>query len=307
VTVSPGRASHSPSRRSRPSLKSAVLERASSSGIRVVVWGEYIVEQADPEVAAIYPDGIHEEIARGVRERCRQKVTVRAATFSEREHGLPEEILANTDVLVWSSPSANERVSSKVASRVHSRVLEGMGLIVLHSAHMSKPFRKLMGTTCMLRWRCGDDRELIWTVNPAHSIAQDVPPIFVIPQQEMYGEFFDIPQPDELVFISSFSGGEIFRSGCCFFRGKGRIFYFSPGHETYPVYYQPEVRQILANAVSWAYVERPSPLKQVLSLDFVSTAPSPPGWFETSDSSRRSVDGIAVPVGRGSHRPGRQL
>ena len=67
----------------------------------------------------------------------------------------------------------------------------------------------------------------------------------------MYGEYFDIPQPDELLFISSFSGGEVFRSGCCFRRGQGRIFYFSPGHELYPIYYQPEIQRILANAARW--------------------------------------------------------
>jgi trehalose utilization protein len=131
-------------------------------------------------------------------------------------------------------------------------VLSGMGLIVLHSGHWSKIFTRLMGTTCSLRWR-DDDRETVFTVNPGHPVAQGIPPVFVIDEQEMYGEYFDIPQPDELVFISSFTGGEVFRSGCCFTRGQGRIFYFSPGHETYPVYHHPHVRRIIANAVQWAY------------------------------------------------------
>ena len=148
-----------------------------------------------------------------------------------------------------------------------------MGLVVLHSAHLSKPFVRLMGTSCHLRWREADDREVVWTVAPSHPIARGVPPVFVIPQQEMYGEYFDIPAPDELVFLSSFSGGEVFRGGCCFRRGRGRIFYFSPGHETYPVYRQPEVRRVIANGVLWADGEE-APLYPDSSIQ------SPTGWFE---------------------------
>ena len=109
--------------------------------------------------------------------------------------------------------------------------------------------------------------------SPGHPIAQGVPHPFIIPRQEMYGEYFDIPQPDELVFISSYSGGEVFRSGCCYRRGFGRVFYFSPGHETYPVYEQPEIQRVLANAVQWAQ-----------NADHTRTLPdnfnSPTGWYE---------------------------
>jgi trehalose utilization protein len=131
-----------------------------------------------------------------------------------------------------------------------------------------------MGTSCNLRWREADDRELVWTVAPAHPIVRDLPPVFAIERQEMYGELFDIPPPDELVFISSFSGGEVFRSGCCFLRGKGRVFFFSPGHETFPVYHQEEVRRVLANAVRWACPGRPSPADTSRCIE------SPVGWFE---------------------------
>ena len=55
---------------------------------------------------------------------------------------------------------------------------------------------------------------------------------------------------DNLVFISWHPGGEVFRSGCCFVRG-GRIFYFQPGHETFPIYYQPEIQTVITNAVRW--------------------------------------------------------
>jgi trehalose utilization protein len=149
-----------------------------------------------------------------------------------------------------------------------------MGLLVLHSAHYSKIFKRLMGTTCSLHWREAGEREVVWTVNPAHPIAAGMPEAFIVPRQEMYGEYFDIPQPEELIFISSFSGGEVFRSGCCFTRGLGKIFYFSPGHETYPVYRQAEIKQVLANAVLWA-----APGARRRAEPF--TAPNAPmGWFE---------------------------
>jgi trehalose utilization protein len=168
---------------------------------------------------------------------------------------------------------AHGKVDDEIVRKVHDRVLDGMGLIVLHSGHWSKIFVKLMGTTCTLRWR-DDDRELVWTVNPAHPIAQGVPHPIVIPEQEMYGEPFDVPQPDELVFVSSFGGGEVFRSGCCYTRGSGRIFYFSPGHETYPIYYQAEIRKVIANAVQWAYRE---PQERATLTTCVN---SPTGWFD---------------------------
>jgi trehalose utilization protein len=176
---------------------------------------------------------------------------VRTATLAEPEHGLPPAVLDETDVLLWWGHTAHDQVSDDVADRVVGRVLDGMGLVVLHSGHYSKPFKRLMGTGCDLQWR-HDERETVWTVAPGHPIAVGVPSPFVIPEQEMYGEFFDVPPPEQLVFISSFTGGEVFRSGCCWTRGRGRIFYFSPGHETNPVYHQAEVQRVLVNGTQWA-------------------------------------------------------
>lgn len=245
--------------------------------IHVTVWGEYRHEKNDQKVAEVYPHGMHETIATGLRQRLGSRVTVRTATLDEPEHGLTSEVLAHTDVLTWWGHMAHEEVSDEVVERVYDAVLAGMGLLVLHSAHYSKIFRRLMGTTCSLRWREADDREVVWTVNPGHPIAEGVPEVFIVPRQEMYGEYFDIPQPDELVFVSSYTGGEVFRSGCCFYRAAGRIFYFSPGHETYPVYAQPEVRHVLANAVLWAY--RPGPRRKPTEMVF-----TPTGWFEEKGS-----------------------
>jgi trehalose utilization protein len=216
--------------------------------MRVTVWNENVVEGRKPEAARIYPDGIHGAVASALRDLA----TVTTATLAQPDHGLAPEVLDTTDVLVWWGHVAHDEVEDNVVERVCERVLDGMGLVVLHSGHASKPFMRLMGTRCMLQWREAGERETVWTVAPGHPIADGVPPSFVIPEQEMYGEFFDVPPPDELVFISSFEGGEVFRSGCCWTRGRGRIFYFSPGHETYPVYHHPDVRRVIANGVRWA-------------------------------------------------------
>jgi trehalose utilization protein len=201
-------------------------------------------------------------------------VQVRTATLEQPEHGLPESVLDETDVLTWWGHAAHEDVGDAVVDRVHDAVLGGMGLLVLHSGHYAKIFRRLLGTSCSLSWRNEGERELVWTLDPAHPIAAGVPHPIVIEAQEMYGEHFDIPAPDELVFVSSFTGGEVFRSGCGFRRGRGRIFYFSPGDQDYPVYHHPDIRRVLANAVTWA---SPAPAGHGGAPDSPNV---PRGWFE---------------------------
>lgn len=217
--------------------------------IRVTVWNEFLHEQEHEAVKKIYPDGIHNAIARGIAD---DGITVRTATLQEPEHGLTEEVLNDTDVLIWWGHMAHDKVDDAVVERVHRRVLAGMGLIVLHSGHFSKIFRKLMGTTCDLKWREANEKERIWVVNPAHPIAAGLPEYITLDHEEMYGEHFDIPAPDELIFVSWFEGGEVFRSGCTFYRGQGKIFYFRPGHETFPTYHNPQVLQVIRNGVRWA-------------------------------------------------------
>jgi trehalose utilization protein len=228
----------------------------STRTIRVTVWGENRHEQVNPRVREIYPDGMHTTIADGVASLLGDGAAVTTRVLDEPEHGMTEETLAATDVLLWWGHTAHDEVTDEVVERIHRHVLEGMGIIVLHSGHHSKIFKKLMGTTCSLRWRNDDDRELVWTVAPRHPIAAGVTQPIVIPGQEMYGEFFDIPEPDELVFISSFSGGEVFRSGVTYRRGYGRVFYFSPGDEIFPVYHHPDVQRVIANGVVWAAPDR---------------------------------------------------
>lgn len=228
--------------------------------LRVTVWNEYLHEVQFEEIRKIYPEGIHGCIAAFLREA---GFDVRTATLRQEEHGLSEEVLAATDVLIWWGHMAHDEVADEVVERVHRHITErGMGLIVLHSGHASKIFRKICGTnSSYLKWREDGEKEILWFVSPGHPIADGLPEKIIIPREEMYGEHFNIPQPDEQVLISWFEGGEVFRSGCCFYRGRGRIFYFRPGHEAFPVYHMPLIQKVIINAARWAAPARgPEPL-----------------------------------------------
>ncbi len=217
---------------------------------QILVWGEYRHEKKNPKVAAIYPDGMHETIAGFLRKE--PDFEVRTAWLDQPEHGLGGGVLDKTDVLVWWGHMAHGDVADATVAEVRRRVLEGMGLIVLHSGHYAKIFKALMGTTCSLKWRESTDKERLWNVAPHHPITEGIGEHFEIPAEEMYGEPFGIPTPDELIFISWFTGGEVFRSGATWQRGNGKVFYFRPGHETYPTYHQAEVQKVITNAVRWA-------------------------------------------------------
>jgi trehalose utilization protein len=210
------------------------------------------------EVANIYPEGIHATIAAALRKE--EQIEVRTATLDEPEHGLTEDVLQSTDVLIWWGHAAHGEVADVIVNRVQQRVLGGMGLIVLHSGHLSKIFTRLMGTSCDLKWREENDHERLWVVAPGHPIVEGIEQYIELEHEEMYGEYFDIPQPDTLILVSWFSGGEIFRSGCCYTRGQGKIFYFRPGHETFPTYHHTQVQRVIANAVRWAAPTYRTPL-----------------------------------------------
>ena len=224
-----------------------------SKPIRVTVWGENVHEKRSEAVAKVYPNGMHSAIKEGLEGAGGFEVKV--ATLDMAEHGLTDDVLFQTDVLTWWGHMAHDKVDDAVVQKVVRRVWEGMGLIVLHSGHYSKVFKALMGTSCSLCWREADEKERIWVCNPGHPIAEGFGRFFEIPAEEMYGEPFGIPNPDEVVFISHFTGGEVFRSGVTWRRGAGKVFYFRPGHETYPTYYNADVRRVIANAVRWAKPE----------------------------------------------------
>jgi trehalose utilization protein len=214
------------------------------------VWNEFRHEKVHDAVKKVYPEGMHVAIANYLRSQ--PGLQVRTATLDEPEHGLTKQVLAETDVLTWWGHMAHGDVKDEIVARVHERVLAGMGLVVLHSGHYSKIFKALMGTSCSLKWREAGEKERIWIVDRSHPIASGLGEYIELPHVEMYGEPFDIPAPDALVFISWFAGGEVFRSGCCFSRGNGKIFYFRPGHETYPIYHNQQVLKVIANACRWA-------------------------------------------------------
>ncbi|WP_373354955.1 ThuA domain-containing protein [Pseudoroseicyclus sp. CXY001] len=222
---------------------------------RITVWGENVHEQKNAVVAKLYPEGMHATIAAALNEA--EGLSATTATLQEPEHGLTAERLAETDVLFWWGHAAHGEVSDTVAERVQEAVWSGMGLIVLHSGHFSKPFKRLMGTPCNLTWREAGERERIWLTARNHPIAAGLPDHFELENEEMYGEPFGIPEPEQTVFVSWFQGGEVFRSGACWTRGAGRVFYFRPGHETYPTYHDGNVQKVLVNAARWAHNPAP--------------------------------------------------
>lgn len=219
------------------------------ANIRVTVWNEFRHEKKNPKVIPIYPDGIHTVLVKHLNAQ--EGITARAATLDEPEHGLTDEVLNSTDVMTWWGHVAHGEVRDEIVKKVQKRVLEGMGLIVLHSGHYAKVFKALMGTTCSLRWREADEQEVVWVTQPGHPIVEGIGEFIVVPKTEMYGEPFGIPVPDEQVFISSYTGGEVFRGGNVWNRGAGKVFYFSPGHETYPIYFDPKIQRVITNAVRY--------------------------------------------------------
>lgn len=218
--------------------------------IKVTVWNEFRHEKKSEKVKAIYPDGIHNAIKEFLDAD--GEFEVKAATLDDDNHGITKELLDDTDVLIWWGHTAHDEVPDETAAAVRDAVLSGMGFIALHSAHHSKPFKMLMGTTCNLSWREDGDMERVWTVKPAHPIANGIGRYFELPHEETYAEPFDIPEPDELVFAGWYEGGELFRSGCCYNRGAGKIFYFQPGHESFATFKNENVQTVIKNAVRWA-------------------------------------------------------
>ena len=225
--------------------------------MKVTVWNENQHEKTEPRVTDLYPGGIHAFLAQMLE--C-DDIQCRTATLDDPECGLTEEVLNDTDVLIWWGHMAHARVPDEIVDRVQHHVLAGMGLVVLHSGHKSKIFTRLMGTTGNLKWR-ENAKERIWTVCPNHPITKGIPETFTLDAEEVYGEPFGIPEPQETIFISWFDGGEVFRSGCTWTRGNGRIFYFQPGHETNPTFHNPYVQQIIKNGIHWVCpVEKNLPL-----------------------------------------------
>ncbi len=239
--------------------------------VHVTVWHEFRHEKKDPEVARLYPRGMHEAIASHLRKSADLKVAT--ATLDQPEHGLSVDVLNNTDVLTWWGHSAHKEVDDAIVEKVHAQVLAGMGIIVLHSGHFSKIFKRLMGTTCNLKWREDPtEREILWITRPGHAIVRGLDDHFILPHEEMYGEHFDIPEPECTFMVSSFTGGEVFRSGCTWTRGAGKVVYFRPGHETFPTYHDANVLRVIENACRWA-----APTQEIKPQEYGN---KPMGWIK---------------------------
>lgn len=256
--------------------------------INALVWGENVHENTNEDVRTLYPQGMHECIADALNAS--EGITASTATLQQSEHGLDVDTLASTDVLLWWGHAAHGDVSDEIVDRVQQRVWEGMGLIVLHSGHFSKIFKRMMGTPCSLTWREAGEKERLWSINRSHPICAGLDAYFELPQSEMYGEPFTVPEPMETVFISWFEGGEVFRSGLTWQRGAGKVFYFGPGHETYPIYHDENVQRVLANAVRWA-------------------ANSASAWVGVEQAPNRAVGDALEPIeqrGKSLHKDGEE-
>jgi trehalose utilization protein len=231
-------------------IKSFVIAEWSMA-LTVTIFNEYVTQKEQPDAMEVYPDGIHPVLV-DVVERAGHDT--RVALFSDSEHGLTKDVVAETDVLVYWSHARNEEFEDRVVDRVQDAVLDGMGLVMLHSARRSKLFMRLMGTDCNVRgYRDADETERVWVVDPAHPVVDGLESEFIeLPESQLVAEPFEIPTPIETPLISWIEGGEVFRSGCTFKRGRGKVFFFGPGHETQPVYHMNEVQTVLQNAVEWA-------------------------------------------------------
>ncbi len=219
--------------------------------LKVLIYNEFHHERSEEAIRNIYPDGIHNELKRQLEDNA---IAVNTITL-DNINNITEQLLNDTDVLIWWGHMAHQNVPDEVAVLVKEAVLRGMGAIFLHSSHHSKPFKLLMGTSCNLTWREDGDRELVWVCDPSHPIAAGINRFINLEHEETYGEPFGIPEPDKLVFIGAFEGGEVFRAGCCYKRENGKIFYFQPGHETYPTYKNSEIIKVIKNAIYWAKPE----------------------------------------------------
>jgi trehalose utilization protein len=225
--------------------------RIGMNKIRVTVWSEGIDPNLEPKAVALYPNDINTYIASFLEGSHEFEVKVRS--LSQPENGLSQEIIDNTDVLIWWSHLYDDEVDDNVVERVVNAVLNGMGFLILHASMGSKPAKRLLGESSNVgKYREIGEKERVWVVNRSHPVVEGMEKeYFEILKSEMYGEPYGMPTPDDTIFISWFEGGEVLRSGVSWHKGSGRIFFFAPGHEEFPVYYNKEVQKVITNIVRW--------------------------------------------------------
>ena len=214
--------------------------------IRVTFWHEFRHEKTSEVVKAIYPDGLHAYLKSQLE--C-DDIEITLAALDDPNQGITDELLENTDVLMWWGHMAHKEVDDELVEKIRQRVYSGMGFLPLHSAHHSKPFQRIIGCTGNLRWG-RNQKAIVWNLAPWHPIAKGVPMSFQI-TEELYSEPFYIPKPDDIVFATWFEDGNIFRGGITYRRGLGKIFYFHTGHESVESLKDENVQRIIKNAIYW--------------------------------------------------------
>ena len=226
------------------------IARAADARRRVVVWSEGTAPKR------VYPKDVNTTIAEGLQPLSPTWEIV-TASLADPEQGLTEESLAKTDVLIWWGHQKHGQVKDALVARIVRRVKEdGMGFIALHSAHFAKPLKKLLGTNC--GWKggyvCDGSKVELIVKDKNHPIVRGVSD-FSLANTERYSEPFEVPEPEAVVldgiYIRPDGTKEHSRHGLVWTVGKGKVFYFQPGHETYPHYFDPNVQKVLCNAVEW--------------------------------------------------------
>ena len=262
--------------------------------LKVLVWDE----QQEAQKKA-YENFLGNHIAEHLKKQ--PGLALRSVSINESQQGLSDENLEWAEAILWWGHVRHKDVDDAAVGKVIARLKAGKcGLVAIHSAHWSKPFKAAMwerhqqdvlsripaadrgsvilktlpkeGGADVARtemrdgkieitlvvpncglgsWRADGAPSHVEVKAPDHPIAKGVPARFDVKQTEMYNEPFTVPAPDTVVFAESWDKGEKFRAGCCWKVGEGRVFYFRPGHETYPVFHQPETLQIAHNAALW--------------------------------------------------------
>ena len=215
---------------------------------RVVVWSEGTAPKN------VYPQDINAAIAEGLKPLKGWDIVT--ASINDPDQGLPEDMLNSASVLIWWGHQKHGAVSDALVDRIVKRVRDGgMGFIATHSAHYSKPLKAILGTPCGWKYYIDDGARVDLVVKaPSHPIALGVKN-FTLPHTERYGDPFEVPTPETVVFDGIYTlpngAAENAQQGMVWTVGKGRVFYFQPGHESYPIYFQDEIRHIFRNGVQW--------------------------------------------------------
>lgn len=219
----------------------------SQESVNALVWSE----GTEPE--DVYPRGVRGPIADYLSEET--DIEARTRSIEDEDQGVSGDDLEWADVILWWGHLRHDDVTDETVDRIEEHVREnGVGFVSLHSAHYARPYKRLIGMSGDLGGHrlTDDESEYVEVCAPDHPIAEGVDD-FTLPEVEMFGEPYDIPEPETVVLHSEYSeGDEEFRSGVTFEFGEGRGFYLRPGHEEFEIYLDDNIQRIVTNATRWA-------------------------------------------------------